>query len=678
MKGLFLCTTILALGLAPLSLLADSTETVYLLTTLIPANEVPPVETEASANTIITIHIRRDDEGIIVSAIADFDLDYTLPAAAMATGLHIHEGAEGVNGPVRINSGISASNTADLDLTGALSRQVEVDDLDALQSLLDNPTSFYVNLHTPTNPGGFFRGQLARAQRAVFRVELLTANEVPPVPGLLAAGAGSLEALYSRGAEGELTDATVAFDVTYDFPANVTITGLHVHPGAVGVNGPAQLKAPLTGTDPIVDEDGNGSLHYTVAVSSDEDLEVLNDILSNPSGAYMNLHTTANPGGAIRGQLEQTGDITFNFDLSPANVTPPVEIDASGLATLHFSVARDEGGEITSATILMDSSYMFPGPVTFEGFRIQRGAVGETGPVVVNSDISSINNVVDEDGAGNLHAVVNLAPDDSVALEALINALDSPEDYYVTILTSANPAGVLRGQLAGKMNAPQVLEEGIVSATFGSEVNAASPGSLISIFGRDLAQAMGGAIVTAGKLSTEIVGTQVLIGGIPAPLLYVGPNQINAQVPYEVNPGPAVLTVMTDAGVNSTQTLQISPSAPGIFAVVTNSDFSLTSESSPVAPGDALAVFATGLGTGSPAVQTAMLPPGSPLSNTVATPMVTIGGINAEVAASVFAPGLAGVQQINVIVPAGAPSGSHELKFSVDGVESNSVTIFVE
>lgn len=668
----------LALCVTPLFLQADTSETVYFRSILSPANEAPPVVAEASANAIITFYIRRDDNGDIVSAIADFDVDYVLPAVDMATGLHIHQGAAGVNGPVKINSGLSASNTANLDLAGSVSRQVVVTDLGTLEALLQNPSGFYVNLHTPTNPGGLFRGQLSSAERVVFRTELLTTNEVPPVPGLAASGAASLEVLYTRDAGGRVTGALVRYDVSYDFPAGVTLTGLHIHPGAAGQTGPPRLFPPLTALTPIVDPDGNGTLSYTVFATSENDLAVLTDLIANPAGAYMNLHTTANPGGAIRGQLGRTNEISYNFPILPGNEVGPVVIDASGLATVSFSVARDEQGDITSGTVVLSASYVFPGSVTLQGFHIHRGAQGVNGPVVIDSGLTSSNSVTDEDGAGNLRYVVNIGPADGPAFTALQDAVGSPGSFYLNLHSSANPSGVLRGQLAGMTTAPLVLDQGIVSATFGEGVNGASPGSLISIFGTNLSQGTGGAIVQNGSLTTTIAGTSVMIGGILAPLLYVSPTQINAQVPYEVNAGPAAVTINGMTGSDSAQTLTITNSSPGIFAVVKNSDFSLTSQTNTVAPGAALAIFATGLGAGNPAVATGRLPSANPLSFTRAAPIATIGGISAQVAASVMAPGLAGVQQINVIVPAGAPSGSQVLKFSIDGIESNSVTIFVQ
>ncbi len=89
-------------------------------------------------------------------------------------------------------------------------------------------------------------------------------------------------------------------------------------------------------------------------------------------------------------------------------------------------------------------------------------------------------------------------------------------------------------------------------------------------------------------------------------------------------------------------------------------------------------MFATGLGGGSPAVATGQLPLANPLSTTVAIPVATIGGIPAEVAASLLAPGLVGVAQVNLIVPGGTPSGMQAVQLSVDGVLSNQVMINVQ
>src|SRR5438876_5231575 len=77
-----------------------------------------------------------------------------------------------------------------------------------------------------------------------------------------------------------------------------------------------------------------------------------------------------------------------------------------------------------------------------------------------------------------------------------------------------------------------------------------APGSVISILGTNLAASTAGS--SSVPLPTTIVGTSVLVNGTPAPLFFVSPSQINAQLPYEIQPGPATL-VVTVNGVSSAQ-----------------------------------------------------------------------------------------------------------------------------
>ena len=63
---------------------------------------------------------------------------------------------------------------------------------------------------------------------------------------------------------------------------------------------------------------------------------------------------------------------------------------------------------------------------------------------------------------------------------------------------------------------------------------------------------------------------------------------------------------------------------------------------------------------------------------TAVIPVATIANMPAEVAASVFAPNLVGVYQLNIIVPASAPTGAQQLGFTIDGVQSNAVPINIQ
>jgi uncharacterized protein (TIGR03437 family) len=63
---------------------------------------------------------------------------------------------------------------------------------------------------------------------------------------------------------------------------------------------------------------------------------------------------------------------------------------------------------------------------------------------------------------------------------------------------------------------------------------------------------------------------------------------------------------------------------------------------------------------------------------TVATPTVTVGGVAANLLASVTAPGFAGLYQVIIKVPPGVPSGNQALVISSNGLKSNAPTIAIK
>jgi hypothetical protein len=71
-------------------------------------------------------------------------------------------------------------------------------------------------------------------------------------------------------------------------------TGAHIHSGKRGVNGP--IVIPLTAP-------GSGSPGTSSACVGGIDTALVDDLLKHPGKYYWNVHTTAFPGGAIRGQL---------------------------------------------------------------------------------------------------------------------------------------------------------------------------------------------------------------------------------------------------------------------------------------------------------------------------------------------------------------------------------------
>jgi uncharacterized protein (TIGR03437 family) len=221
----------------------------------------------------------------------------------------------------------------------------------------------------------------------------------------------------------------------------------------------------------------------------------------------------------------------------------------------------------------------------------------------------------------------------------------------------------------------------MVSAVNAAGAATASPGSLVTIYGVNMARFT--AVATTGsdgRLPTRLAGAEVRIGSANAPLLYVSPRQVNAQVPFDTPPGTQTVTMTTGGGVSAGVNITVGTVSPGIFAVVKNADFSLMTASNAARAGDDLAIFATGLGAVSPAVASGQPAPASSLSSTTAGAIVTIGGVAAEVTSPtpVLAPGLVGVYQVNVRVAAGTPTGAQPLVLSIGGQTSNAVSIVVQ
>lgn len=290
----------------------QATEMVVLMALLSPANEVPPIAGLNASGVGSVIALRtRDTTGATTSGQVLFLVDYAFPEQVTFTGMHIHSGPAGVNGPVTINSGIGAGgqNTpSEPGGVGMLSRLAEVPmdsqaAVDTLNGLFTNPGNFYLNLHTTVHPGGAIRSQLRNTDTIRFQVTMLPANEVPPVTGLDAQAVSEFRVHTLRGADGAVQAAAAIFDVNHRFPGRTEFTGLHIHDGTATENGPVTINSGLSGNAPVVSESGAGNIYRVVNVTGGPALATVQSLVQNPENHYINLHTTVNPGGAVRAQL---------------------------------------------------------------------------------------------------------------------------------------------------------------------------------------------------------------------------------------------------------------------------------------------------------------------------------------------------------------------------------------
>lgn len=246
---------------------------------------------------------------------------------------------------------------------------------------------------------------------------------------------------------------------------------------------------------------------------------------------------------------------------------------------------------------------------------------------------------------------------------------------------------------------PSVAAGGILNGASFDKTMPVTPGSLISIFGSNLAANT--ATADSIPLSTLLGNVKVTINGVDAPLNGVFHNpasgdQINAQLPWNSAPGTAQVVVTSNGVPSPAQTFQVGQFSPGIFsvnfgvgqAIAINADGTLAApagsipglQTRPAKIGDTggLIILATGLGPVTPTVNNGANSLDA-LRTTTTTPVVLIGGVPQQVVFSGLSPQFVGVNQVNIMVLPGTPVGDKiPIQIQIGGLTStNQVTVAV-
>jgi hypothetical protein len=97
-----------------------------------------------------------------------------------------------------------------------------------------------------------------------------------------------------------LPDGTIEFTLVINNKSGETYTRAHIHKAPAGVNGPILWDFLEAGVPVASIGDQPATLR---GVARPRAAAVLDDLLANPDQYYVNVHSTAFPGGAMRGQL---------------------------------------------------------------------------------------------------------------------------------------------------------------------------------------------------------------------------------------------------------------------------------------------------------------------------------------------------------------------------------------
>lgn len=243
---------------------------------------------------------------------------------------------------------------------------------------------------------------------------------------------------------------------------------------------------------------------------------------------------------------------------------------------------------------------------------------------------------------------------------------------------------------------PVVADGGVLNGASFARGQGVAPGSIVSIFGTELASGL--ATGDSLPLSASIGVVSVTINDIAAPLYFVSGGQINAQVPWNVLPqgttsGSVPVIVKRGGAVSQTIQASIVAAAPGIFsipagvgnAVAINADGSLAAPAGsipgintrPAKVGETIIVLASGLGAVNPpnANGAASL---DALRTAIMTPTVFIGGVQAPLVFAGLSPQFPGVNQLNVTIPGVGAGPAVPIQILSNGIRStDQVTIAV-
>jgi uncharacterized protein (TIGR03437 family) len=200
-----------------------------------------------------------------------------------------------------------------------------------------------------------------------------------------------------------------------------------------------------------------------------------------------------------------------------------------------------------------------------------------------------------------------------------------------------------------------------------------APGSIVSLFGTFTSSAT--AAAQSYPLPRKLGETELMIDGRAAPLFYVSPGQLNAQIPSAIASGQVLAEVRVGGQSVGRAPMTVVPGAPGFFAAV-NQGGALNSSSAPARRGQLLVLYGTGLGAVNPPIDDGAAA-GSPIRQGVAAPNVFLMGRQLPVQFSGLAADFAGLWQINLTLPEDAPTGTDMPLTVVLGQTSNVLKVTV-
>ncbi|MGA2214992.1 MAG: hypothetical protein ABSH31_17095, partial [Bryobacteraceae bacterium] len=384
------------------------------------------------------------------------------------------------------------------------------------------------------------------------------------------------------------------------------------------------------------------------------------------------------------GTLTITTTSAATFTLVVWNSGAAFDIEGSD-ATYVYSGGGNENAPPACATPTLSGEYTF----TASGFTLsgttQTGSEGETGEYYF-------------DGQGTVKATYTLSQGGVAQVTGTTTGTYAVTSGCLASATLVNPAGlattlnfVISGVYGQNFDllaeSSQFVRTGSghsafpsASANIGNVASyvygATPPGSIFVVFGQDFSTETKGALNL--PLPIKLADTSVTVNGEPAPLFYVSSDQIDAQMPWDIQ-GNTVASVIVTNGTSVSNAAAVyvpATGTPGISssnnrAPVVNADGSVNSPANPAAVGDEVVVYFTG---GGPVQASGTLTTGAAApagdSPVTGTNSITVGDATATVVYMGLTPGSVGLYQANFIVP-NVARGAYPVAITIAGYTSN-------
>lgn len=285
-----------------------------------------------------------------------------------------------------------------------------------------------------------------------------------------------------------------------------------------------------------------------------------------------------------------------------------------------------------------------------------------------------------------------------------------------SVRLKAKPEGLVKGLYKGSIevasnaaNSPwvvpvtlEIMASGAPAIDYATVTNLASvdpdpvvaPGMLVKVRGTQIT-AMEESTAAEAPYPPSLGGVQVFVNGIEGAILHAASDELWFQVPYNVDPGPALVQLLRDGQVGNFIEITVAERAPRIeSAAVAPYAKALLEDGKTAMPeaaggrpakaGDVLSISLIGMGRTEPATATGTAP-AEPAANVPGPVLVSFGanlfdeGVLVEAASAQLMPGSPGRYAVKVTVPPGTSTGDRiALSVTVGGVVSNRLYIAIQ